>query len=304
VISIGLICDHHSAVLAGRIERAGYKTVRLEIGRLNKGGLPDVSTWVLDCVDIDTAADAIAEQDIQLLTLSNRPLHSDASNYHHWCDRIIQTLDKWHSEQWQEDKQSQLTCADEYSAVAGVWLLVGSAGATEAIVQFFNRLDPLPPLAFIYAQHINPEQQGMLKTVVRSNPELVGSLIVGRHWLNPGHVYIVPAGCQIKMTSHGEIFSSRQPWVGPETPDFNQLMAMLSGLQQPLAGVIMFSGAGEDGVVGLQALAARGSRIWVQQPDTAAVPSMPLRALESAVVQKQGSPQQLAREIIELYRPN
>jgi chemotaxis response regulator CheB len=304
--SIGLICDHSSALLAGRIEQVGYTTVRLDprqFGMLGMSEIPAADTWVVDCVDTDSVAESIADLDGRLLALSNRPNHNNTGAYVDWCDKIIRTLDKWHADQWQAEKQSSQTTPEAFSALEGVWLLVGSTGATEAIARFFYSLDPVPPVAFIYAQHIDAPQQAMLKSVVRSNKDLAGSLVVGRHWLNPGHVYIVPAASQIKVTSHGEIFSTRETWAGPETPDLNQLMYTLSGMQQAPTGAIMFSGAGEDGVIGLKALAGRGTRIWVQQPDTAAAPSMPSRALDSMRVQKQGSPQELARALLELYLP-
>ncbi|MEZ5503585.1 MAG: hypothetical protein R3E50_13340 [Halioglobus sp.] len=42
--------------------------------------------------------------------------------------------------------------------VRGVWLLAGSAGATAAIQEFLGAFRQPPPVAFLYAQHLDPGQ--------------------------------------------------------------------------------------------------------------------------------------------------
>ncbi len=142
----------------------------------------------------------------------------------------------------------------------------------------------------------------MLATVARANPQYSGGLLLGRQWLNPFRVYVIPASCQVGFATGGEIFSTREAWPGLAKPDLNALMAILSGLPRPLDGVILFSGAGEDGARGMAALAPRGTRLWSQSPQSAVAPSMPNAAQQHARLSRQGSPRELAQALLEIYR--
>jgi two-component system chemotaxis response regulator CheB len=126
---------------------------------------------------------------------------------------------------------------------------------------------------------------------------------VGRHWLNPGHVLIVPAACRLQFSQQGEVHSVRDPWGTNETPNIDQLMMDMSGIHPSPAGAILFSGAGKDGCEGLRALKAVGARIWVQDPATAVSPSMPQTAIEHGVVNYNAAPAQLAALFMGLYPP-
>lgn len=77
-------------------------------------------------------------------------------------------------------------------------------------------------------------------------------------------------------------------------------MAM-SGLQPAPAGAIVFSGAGTDGLQGIQNLVARGTRVWAQEPDSCAAPSMPLSVIEPGLASQVGSPEELAATFMQQY---
>ena len=174
-------------------------------------------------------------------------------------------------------------------------------GAVTAVSAFFSAFTHVPPVAFVYAQHIRANQQRMLTAIGHANPRLTCALAVGRHWLNPGHVLIVPAACRLEFSKQGEVFSVRDQWGTSETPNIDRLMLTMSGMRPSPAGAILFSGAGTDGVEGLRALQAVGTRIWVQDPASAVSPSMPRTALDLGLVSHSGTPEELAAEFMRLY---
>ena len=298
---IGVICDHSSAVLAGRIKAAGYRITRVMPENLVQGELPAVSAWVIDCGDNTEVAEAMTWIEPQVLALSNRPDPSQLLDYRQWCERIIRTLDKWTADFWHAQVEPSPSSAQDYALVQGVWILAGSTGALGAVSEFFRAFTHIPPVAFIYAQHIHADQQHLLTTIGRANRDLVCSLALGRHWLNAGQVLIAPAACRLRFSRHGEVFSVRDPWDTQETPNISQLMMAMSGMKPAPAGAIMFSGAGRDGRDGLRALQARGTRIWAQDPASAEAPSMPLAALEQGLASKVATPAELAAELMALY---
>jgi chemotaxis response regulator CheB len=298
---IGIICDHNSAVLAGRIKAAGYRVKRVMPENLVPGELPEVNAWVIDCGDNAEVAEAMSWIDARVLALSNRPEPSQLEGYHHWCNRILSTLDKWTADLWHAQPNPSPTSAGGYARVQGVWILAGSTGALPAVSEFFAALERIPPVAFVYAQHIHADQQNLLTTIGRANRKLVCTLALGRHWLNVGHVLIAPAACRLGFTRQGEVFSVRDSWDTRETPNISQLMMALSGLKPAAAGAIMLSGAGHDGREGLRALHARGTRIWAQDPATAAAPSMPRAAIDQNLASNIASPKELAAALLALY---
>jgi chemotaxis response regulator CheB len=300
---IGIIGDRSTSVLAGRLRAAGYGIVRVSPADLTPEAVPQVDAWVIDCPDNSEVANAMEWLDGKVLVLSNRPDSLQLEEYRDWCQKIIKTLDQWNADFWHADSQPTHSSPDRYSEVEAVWVIAGSTGGVSAVSDFFSAFTHMPAVAFVYAQHIPAKQQTMLTAIGHANPDLLCSLAVGRHWLNPGQLLIVPASCQLRFTAHGEVFSSRTPWQSDETPNINDLMMSMSGMQPSPTGAIVFSGAGEDGSVGVQSLAARGTQVWTQRPSTCAAPSMPARIIELGLSKRVGSPEELAASFMELYPP-
>jgi chemosensory pili system protein ChpB (putative protein-glutamate methylesterase) len=296
---VGLICDHTSPVLAGDIMRAGYRVVRVTPEHLEPESLQPVDAWVVDCENSNAIADATLWLEPRLVALSNRPDPADLKAYRGWCERIILTLDRWTADIRHADAARTLSDPGRFAAVDGVWVIAGSTGAFGAVKQFLRRFSHVPRIAFVYVQHIDPRQEGSLTLIGAANRDVSCSLALGRHWLNPGQLLIVPASSQLRFGRQGEIYSTRDPWPTPETPSIDSLLLSLSGIQP--SGAIMLSGAGRDGCAGMTSLAELGTRIWVQDPETCEAPSMPRAVLQSRVASVIDSPEGLAARLLTMY---
>ncbi len=281
-------------MLAGRIRAAGYRVLRKSPQDLQQGTLPEVDAWVVDCPDDPVVADAMAWIDTRVLALSNRPDLSELEPYRNWCQRIINTLDKWNASYWHGGGGIATTSAKQWSAVKAVWILAGSTGGVSAVAEFLSSLKGTPPVAFVYAQHIDGDQQELLTAIGHANKSIGCTLALGRHWLNPGQLLIVPASHQLVFGNQGEVFSSREPWSAAETPSIDELMLNMAGMTPPPQGAIVFSGAGRDGGKGARALRQRGTQIWAEDPDQAASPSMLSHLIELNLCDRIGSPSELA----------
>lgn len=301
--TIGIICDHKSLMLAGRLIGAGYRLVRISPQELKPDKMGGTDAWVVDCSNSTLVEDAMDWIEQEVIVLSNRPRPRDVDAYSNWCDRIIHTLDKWSADFWHASSTHTRSVPDEYSRVQAVWILAGSSGGVNAVAEFFAAFTHVPPIAFVYAQHIRAKQQAMLTAVANSSPELHCSLAVGRHWLNPGHILIVPAACRLEFTKQGQVVSVRDQWGTSETPNIDQLMLTMSGMSPSPAGAIIFSGTGKDGSEGLRALRAVGTRIWAQDPASAVSPSMPQSAIDLGLVAHSATPAELGAAFMGLYPP-
>ncbi len=299
---IGLISDHRSPILAGYVQRADYEVALVTPDSLVEGQVAEVDAWVVDCDDSNTVADATIWLEPRLLALSNRPSTDNLEDYRRWCERIIATLDKWTGHIRDSQDDTMVSSPSAYQAVKGTWILVGSTGAFGAMRKFLRAMDDLPPVAFLYAQHINPRQESTLLAMSSANRGIKCTLALGRHWLNVGHVLIAPASRIIRFGNKGEISSAREEWQTPETPNLTQVLLASCGMNPAPAGAIVFSGAGADGRLGLPAIAQLGTRIWAQSPHSCEAPSMPEMAIATGLVTETGTPDELAEKLCSLYR--
>ncbi|MEP5763804.1 MAG: chemotaxis protein CheB [Halieaceae bacterium] len=301
---IGVICDASFSVLAGRIKGAGYRIARIPPRMLVPGELPPVDVWVVDCADDDQVAEAMAWMETPLIALSNRPDPSNPDkhdDYQAWCARIIKTLDKWTANTWHGDGSRSNTSARSFRAVEGVWVLAGGAGGIGAVCEFLEALHFVPPVAFVYAQHSEADQRRLLTRVTAANSQISCELAMGRHWLNPHQLLVVPSTCRLEFGAQGEVYSVREPWSSKETPNIDHLMMAMTGMRPAATGAIIFSGAGCDGCEGGNALLSMGARVWAQDPGSAEVSAMPSAAMKLRLADHAASPQQLAADFLDLY---
>lgn len=299
---IGVVCDASYSVLAARIKQAGYRIARISPMMLIAGRRPSVDIWVVDCDDSDAVADVISELDAPVVALSNRPDVGDVEAYRAWASRIIATLNRWTADAWQGRPDAANSTADHFAAVDGVWLLAGAAGAESAVREFLEALTWVPPVTFVYAQHIDPaDQLGLVNRLAKSNRHLRCTLAVGRHWFNPCQLLVVPASCRLQFGHQGEVFSLRDAWGGRYDPHIDALMMSLAGLNPRLSGAIVFSGASSDGLLGAQALHGIGCPIWAQDVHSATEPAMPNAIATLRLDSKVGTPTELAAAFLDLY---
>jgi len=170
-----------------------------------------------------------------------------------------------------------------------------------AVQQFLNAFPTPPPVAFIYAQHFDPDTQEHLHHLTAENALFTLTLVEGVHSLQSGHVLLVPPKYKVEIDRGGEISTTDVPWEQTHTPDIEDLLIIFSAANFPDAGVIFFSGMGSDGVGAFSVLDASGMRLWAQAPETAVCSSMPQSAISTGLVHRTGSPENLAKELAQIY---
>ena len=267
---------------------------------LKPGNRPAVDIWVIDCDDPDAIAEDLADIDNPVVALSNRPDPDDKDAYRYWGDRILRTLDRWTANAWHSRASEATSRPERFAAVKGVWLLAGSAGMEAAVAEFFEAMPRVPPVAFLYAQHVESgEELALTNRLNKANRNLQCTLATGRHWLNPGQVLVIPASARVQFGQNGEVFSLRNGWEGRVEPYIDQLMMSLTGIKP--SGVIMFSGAATDGLKGAHALRSLGTRVWAQEPETATEPGLPKWVDRLHLSSNVGSPAELAGDLLARY---
>jgi len=157
-----------------------------------------------------------------------------------------------------------------------------SAGAIEALGAL---LPPLPaglPVPLVIVVHLPPDRPNALAAYFATVTTLPVVEVNDKDVLTPGCVHIAPPDYHL-LVERGLIaaLSSDAP-VLHSRPSIDVLFESIADACGARVLGILLSGANADGAQGLARMRARGAATWVQRPETAAIATMPLAALELA----------------------
>lgn len=178
-----------------------------------------------------------------------------------------------------------------------VWLLGASMGGPNAVKQFFDALPAKLPIAFIYAQHIDPAFEATLgQTIGRHSHYRFKNFTEGDK-LHYGEVLIAPTEQEFTFNQHKQLNNKGQAWPGPYGPSIDQVINNIDQAFANCAGYIIFSGMGNDGADAITELNHPQLPIWAQAPASCISSSMPESAIATGKVNFIGTPQQLAQQL-------
>jgi chemosensory pili system protein ChpB (putative protein-glutamate methylesterase) len=285
--------------LVDALVKAGYEVhIAASVARVESLIAKNVvDAWIFDA-SADDVLDLLLGTRSFLLPADNIPTTVDRRSYSHWVERLMTQLEAALLSRAGGGRTGRV---NRWGDVQGVWLLAGSAGATSAIQAFLNAFKQPPPVAFIYAQHLDPAQRHQLQSFTVQNTQFSLCISEGVQALAPAQLVMISPRCKVALNKFGQMTSTREAWEGEHTPDINEMLVILSAAQLPSPGVIVFSGMGDDGAAALHIFEAIGGRVWVQSPDSAVCAAMPQAAIDTGLVHRSGSPEELAATLERLY---
>lgn len=195
-------------------------------------------------------------------------------------------------------EREQNTCGP----VERIWVLGASLGGPAAVKLFLDSLPPRLPVAFVLAQHIDDGFLDTLCQMLRRDSHLECRVARSGERLAHGRVLVAPVDQAIEFDRAGKARETGKPWEGPYAPGIDQVLDNVARGAGHCSGAILFSGMGNDGAIGAPRLAAAGSTIWAQSADSCAVSSQPDAVRETGCVGYSGSPEHLARQLVEQVR--
>lgn len=180
-----------------------------------------------------------------------------------------------------------------------VWLLAASLGGPEAVKAFLDALPGGLPVAFVYAQHIDPSFESALPRAVGRHSQW--QVIPARHGgrLCCGEVVVAPIRRELGFAEDGSLSIAERPWPEPYSPSIDQMMLNLARRFGPRCGVIAFSGMGSDGTAAAAYVRRQGGEIWTQRASSCACSSMPDSLREAGYSQLSGTPRELAEALVQ-----
>lgn len=178
-----------------------------------------------------------------------------------------------------------------------VWVLGASLGGPAAVKQFLDALPAGLPIAFVYAQHIDPRFEETLANTLGRHAGYTFKKFEDGRALCCGEVLVAPIEKEFSFR-HGALYCHGTDWPGPYGPSIDQVILNVDAGFGRHAGYILFSGMGNDGSDAITRLPHDQHKIWAQDPASCANSSMPESALETNRVHYSGTPQQLALNLV------
>lgn len=200
---------------------------------------------------------------------------------------------------------TQTSATSAAAAPAGqinVWVLGASLGGPQAVRQFLAAIAEDLPVSFILAQHIGANHVSLLAEQL--NRVTAFNVLPGKtgHQLRHGEVILTPADKQLSITKDGFLALTQAPPATIYSPSIDNVMSEVARCYGEKAGTIVFSGMGDDGARGCEAIAEHGGIVWAQDIASCVVSSMPDQARKTGKVSYSANPEQLAQHLYEYYR--
>ena len=171
-----------------------------------------------------------------------------------------------------------------------------SAGGLAALEQFFGQVPPDSGLAYVVVQHLDPTEKSLLVELLQRITSLPVREAGDTVRVEPDCVYVIPPNRELRVT--GGVLKSAEPSDrrGMRLP-VNVLFSSLARDQGDRAIVVILSGMGSDGTLGLASIKALGGLVLVQQPESAQFDSMPNSAIATGLADIVALPAELPARI-------
>ena len=181
--------------------------------------------------------------------------------------------------------------------------LGASAGGLEALDEFFGVLSADTGAAYVVVVHLSPDFKSLMPELLARRTEMAVSSSEDLTELRPNHVYIIPPGTNM-LVRDGRLrleAQDRRPGHGLNLP-IDLFLESMAKDHSTQGTAIILSGSGSDGSRGIQAVKDVGGMVFAQTPTSAKFDGMPISALQTGVVDADGTPAELARKVAHVVK--
>ena len=176
------------------------------------------------------------------------------------------------------------TTSDNATSKTNDLVVVGSsAGGVGALSTLVSTLHKDFPAPIVLAQHLDPQRPSYLGSILerRSNLPIVVVSEESPTLLESGKIYVVPANRHVKILD-GHVHLEGDHGDRPK-PSVDMLLSSAADSYGEHLIAVILTGAGSDGAAGAVDVKNAGGVVIIQNPQTAAYPSMPLSLPPTAV---------------------
>ena len=162
--------------------------------------------------------------------------------------------------------------------------LGGSAGAIQALQQFFQAVPENPGLAFVVVLHLSPEYESTLPALLQRWTGLRVIQALESQAVEPNTVYVIPPGKNIATMDRRLVLTPLRPLARGRHVAVDLFFRTLADTYGPHAAAVVLSGADGDGAIGIKRIKERGGLTVAQDPLEAEHASMPRSSIDTGMV--------------------
>ena len=167
--------------------------------------------------------------------------------------------------------------------MANIIVIGASAGGINPLQ---TMLRPLPAdlrAAIFIVMHLSPLAPSVLPEILQRETSLEVSAAEDGDVIEPGRVYVAPPDRHL-LVEPGKVRLTRGPKENRHRPAIDVLFRTAARAYGPRVAGVVLTGLLGDGAAGIHVIKSEGGMVIVQDPQDAAYPSMPEKALRTGVV--------------------
>jgi len=192
--------------------------------------------------------------------------------------------------------------ADLYDASDVTVVGVGaSAGGLDAFGALVRGLPPNPHLAIVFVQHLAPQHESALVTLLSSQSRLPVREAREGTRVEANHIYVIPPNAQLVISSR-DLHITPRPGDRSQYTPIDAFLSSLAAAAGPRAVGVVLSGTGSDGAQGLREIKSAGGLTLVQTPETAKYDGMPRAAVATGMIDFVLPPERIGAELAAIAR--
>jgi two-component system, chemotaxis family, protein-glutamate methylesterase/glutaminase len=161
--------------------------------------------------------------------------------------------------------------------------MAASAGGTKALSTVLGALPASLHVPILVVQHLDPRHETLLAGVLGRRTPLEVKLAEDGELAQGGWVYLVPPDHHVLAGADGTLTLSMAEKMHFLRPSADLLFESVASTYGDRALVVVLSGSGSDGAVGVRAVDAQGGTVIVQDLVSAEFNGMPRAAAETGV---------------------
>jgi two-component system, chemotaxis family, protein-glutamate methylesterase/glutaminase len=162
--------------------------------------------------------------------------------------------------------------------------VAASAGGLKAISEVLDGLPPNFPAAIAIVQHLDPRHRSLMADILSRRTRLQVKEAREQDRLSPGTVYIAPPNRHLLVNPDGSLSLTQSELVHFVRPSADLLFDSVAATYKERAIAVVLTGTGNDGVMGVQAIAKMGGTVIAQDEESSEFFGMPNAAIQTACV--------------------
>ena len=176
-----------------------------------------------------------------------------------------------------------------------------SAGGLDAFSQILEHLPAAPNVAFVFIQHLSPQHESALPTLLSSRTRLPVVEVTDGMRVAANHVYVMPSNAHMGIKD-GRLTLLPRPIDRSQFTPIDAFFESLARSAQERAIGVILSGTASDGALGIREIKAAGGITIAQSPESARYDGMPHASIATGLIDLVLSPREIAEQVSDVRK--